>query len=545
MVTIAVDFTTLSKEIGRGKKAIANALDSLGCTIEGDRVEINPNRPDLFSTVGVQRALKQYFLMEEYKDYRDRYRSGSSRMECRVDERLRDIRPGIVCCAIKNVELDEKSMNELIELQEMLHLTLGRKRAAAAIGLHDLDAVKPPFYYKMERKERKFIPLGESSEWSLEEILEQNEKGREYGDLIRGFDGYPLLVDSEDNVLSFPPIINGNLTTLSERTKNIFIDITGKNMKVLNDILGIIVTDMADRFPECEIKGIKIVRSSGSFETPNLEPEEEEINIDELRRLIGFRIGEKDIIQALKRMGHRPAVNKNKVQVLTPCYRNDLIHRNDLVEEVAIGYGYEKIKSKMPTTFGFAKENPIEKFSSLIRQMFTGMGFVETVSLSLSSKEEQFSMMNLKEKECVEVLNPISGDTTILKWWVIPSLLSLLNANRHNELPQKIFEIGDVVSKVENTTHLGCAIEDRNADFREIKSISEAFAKSIGLSVEYEKEIHESFIEGRCASMLSKGIRVGIIGELHPQVMNNFSLEAPVVAMEVDLSKLVVRDNEN
>jgi len=397
----------------------------------------------------------------------------------------------------------------------------------------------------MERKERKFIPLGESSEWSLEEILEQNEKGKEYGDLIRRFDGYPLLVDSGDNVLSFPPIINGNLTTLSVRTKNIFIDITGKNMKVLNDILRIIVTDIADRFPECEIKGIKIIHSSKSFETPDLKLGEEEISIDELRKLIGFRMGEQGIIKALKRMGHRPTINKNKVQVLTPCYRNDLIHRNDLVEEVAIGYGYEKIKSKMPTTFGFAKENPIEKFSSLIRQIFTGMGFVETVSLSLSSKEEQFSMMNLKERECVEILNPISRDTTILKWWVIPSLLSLLSANRHNELPQKIFEIGDVVSKVKNTTNLGCAIEDRNADFREIKSISEAFVKSTGLCAEYAEEKHGSFIEGRCASIFSKGTRVGIIGELHPQVLNNFSLEAPVVVMEVDLSKLVVRDHEN
>ena len=540
MVTIAVNFATLSKDTGKEMEAIANALDSLGCTIEEDRIEINPNRPDLFSTAGILRALKQYFGIAGYRDYRTQCSSGRSKMECRVDEKLRDIRPIIVCCAIKNVELDAE--DEIIELQEMLHLTLGRKRTAAAIGLHNLDAVKPPFYYKMEKKERKFIPLGESSTWSLEEILEQNEKGREYSDLIRGFEGYPLLVDDEDRVLSFPPIINGDLTMLSEKTKNLFIDITGSNIKILNDILKIVVTDLADRFPKCRIERVNIVPQG--FETPDLTPWEEKIGMDELRRLIGFRIGERDMIKALQRMGHKPTIDGDQIHVLTPCYRNDMLHRNDLIEEVAIGYGYEKINSKMPAAFGFAKENRIEKFSNVIRQIFTGMGFVEGMSLSLSSKEEQFSMMNLKERECVEILNPISRDTAILKCGVIPSLLSLLNANKHNEFPQKIFEIGEVVSRMENKTHLGCVIEDRNVDFREIKSISEAFAKAIGFSTKYEKEIHGSFIEGRCASIFLDEIRAGIIGELHPQVINNFSLEAPVVVMEVDLNKLV-KDDEN
>ncbi|RLF97770.1 MAG: phenylalanine--tRNA ligase subunit beta, partial [Thaumarchaeota archaeon] len=201
------------------------ALDVEEVSKEYFRVEYAPNRPDYSSPIGLARAAKGLLELEVGAPH---YELQPSRTYIDVDPRLRNIRPYVVSAIIRGIKLDVDQLEEIITMQEDLHWILGRDRKKVAIGLHDLDAVKPPFHYiAVKGREARFTPLGYWREMTLEEILEKHEKGVQYAHIVKGKPYYPLIVDSRYEVLSFPPIINSTLTELSEETKNIFIEITG------------------------------------------------------------------------------------------------------------------------------------------------------------------------------------------------------------------------------------------------------------------------------------------------------------------------------
>ena len=529
MVTIGLDRERL--QIGKSPEEIDETLSKLGCSVEADALEINPNRPDLFSQIGVLRALEHYFGIGDFREYKTK----RSSHECCAGEV--DARPFIVCAVVRNVGFDRGALEEVIDFQELLHQTLGRKRRFAAIGLHDLKHIVFPLHYSTEKEEKSFIPLGENGERSLKQILEEDEKGIEYGHLLKGNE-YPILADDEGKVLSFPPIINGSLTTLKEKTRDLFIDVTGMSKKVPEEVLRVLVCELLDRFKGSEVERVKIAYPASEVETPDLDAEKRSINVRSITELTGVEAARDELIKSFEKMGHRASLNGDEIDLMIPCYRSDLLHRNDLVEEFAIGYGYDRIDPILPLVWGSGRKNPLEKLSDRLREVMIGAGFIEVVTTSLSSGSEQFHNMGIKESKGVEILNPISKDTGMVRSWLLPSLLSILRANRHNELPQRVFEIGDMVKSVENRRELSCVIEGSDVDFRMIKSISEGILMRMGIKAEYIPTSHESFIGGRCAFIFIAEKNLGILGEMHPRVLRNFSLSSPVVALEISVDGL-------
>jgi phenylalanyl-tRNA synthetase beta chain len=169
-----------------------------------------------------------------------------------------------------------------------------------------------------------------------------------------------------------------------------------------------------------------------------------------------------------------------------------------------------------------------------------GLNFSEVMTLTLSNIKDQFEKMSLPVTEHSIIKNPKTEDHTILRVSLLPSLLNILRANKHRELPQKIFEISDVVLKNKNCRRLAGAVIHSKSNFTEIKSIIENIISGIGLAYTINPKEHGSFIEGRCASinLEQENKEICFFGELHPKVITNFDLNYPVTAFEFYIDKI-------
>ncbi|MFQ5884243.1 MAG: phenylalanine--tRNA ligase subunit beta, partial [Thermoplasmata archaeon] len=351
MPTISLDYqdliSLLRKEIP--KEELVERIPMIGADVErvvGDEMEVEffPNRPDLYSVEGIARALRGFFGIEKGLQT---YPIKSSDVVLNVDKSVENVRPFVVGGLIREVEMTNPLVKSLMDMQEKLHATIGRKRAKVSIGVHDFDQVTPPFTYKaVEPKSVRFIPLTSTRMMDLDEILQEHEKGIDYAFIMEGLDRYPLIVDVNEDVLSFPPIINGVLTTVTEETTNIFLDVTGTDLAGCNTALNIVATALAER--GSKIETVQVKYPDRTMVLPDLQPTVKELKVDYANDWIGISQTAEQIADELERMRYGVSVSGNLLKVEIPAYRNDVLHPVDLVEDVAIAYGYEKIEDQFP-----------------------------------------------------------------------------------------------------------------------------------------------------------------------------------------------------
>ncbi len=498
-------------------------------------IEFFPNRPDLYSVEGIARALRGYLGLEVGLK---KYSLGKSDVKLTVEPSVNDVRPYIVCGLIKDVKMTDYLIQSLMDVQEKLHLTVGRKRAKMAIGVHDFDKVKPPFVYKaVDPESIQFIPLGKSETMDLNEVLRKHEKGVEYAFTLKDFDRYPIILDSNDEVLSFPPIINGILTMVTEDTKNIFLDLTGTDFKAVNYTLNIISTALAER--GSKIETVDVVYEDRTIVTPDFTPRKMLLKMDYLNHTLAMSMSTEEAVKHLKRMRFGTnVIEQDMVETIIPAYRTDILHPIDLIEDIAISYGYMKLEPMHPTRVSFADIMEITEFCNKLRTIMTGFGYNEVVSFTLSSEEDQFRKMNLEGSDRVEIKNPITEDHTCVRISLIPNLLSILKLNKRRDLPQKIFEVGVVVKERKNQHRLTGASAHPKASFTEIKAIVEGIISRIGVDYEVKPSSHNSLIDGRRASIAKDEDEIGVFGEVHPEVITNFELFTPIACFELDVDKL-------
>jgi phenylalanyl-tRNA synthetase beta chain len=497
-------------------------------------IEFFPNRPDLYSVEGVARALRAF--MDISPGLRS-YPTKDSGIVMRIEDSVSGVRPYAVAAVVRNVTMTDQIIRSLMELQEKLHLTVGRKRVKVAIGVHDLDKVSPPFVYKgAEPDSISFVPLAKEEPMTMREVLEKHEKGVAYRSILEGKPLYPVILDKNGDVLSFPPIINGRLTTVTADTKNILVDITGMDYITISGVLNIVTTSIAERGGDIET--VTIVQGRKRDVTPKLEPGLWKIDIAAANKWLGLELDAEGMAKCLARMGYSAEAKGKKLNVHSSAVRMDLIHPHDVIEDIAIGYGYENFGKVLPKTQTVGSERPIERAADMVRQLMVGYGFWEATTLTLTSKEDQFLRMRVQEQEVVEVLNPVSEDHTCLRLRLTPSLLAVLRKSKHRDLPQRIFEVGDVVDGKRRKNLAVMAIHSK-AGFTEMKSVVEGVMRD--LSVKFDLEPLESgmYIQGRGASVLVNGRCVGSFGELHPEVITAFELGYPVISFEVNLDVLV------
>jgi len=543
MAIITVDRSDFCQLAGKEftMKEIEENIPMMGTAWEGSEgdeftVEIFPNRPDMLSVEGLARAFSAYMGV---KTGLRKYKLEGSEEMVIIDQKVSKVRPYFVSCVIKNIKFTDDFIKSIMQIQEKLHITHCRKRKKVAIGLHDYDKIVFPVTYTTKPKDFKFVPLEQSEEMTLQEILEKLPKGRDYAWTLEGMKEYPLLHDGRGTVLSMPPIINSEDTKVEETTKNIFVDITATDEKTANEVLNIIVTTFADR--GATIHKIKIKYSDRMIYTPDLSTKGITINSKYINSLLGLKLTNQEIIKCLNKMGHdAQEIGKDKLEVTSPCYRTDIMHEIDIVEDVAIGYGYDKFDPEIPNISTIGEEDEKEIFCTRLRSLLVGYSMQECVTFILTNKKNLFQKMNMKTVPIAETSNAKTSEYSVVRNWLLPSLMEVLSRNKHNEYPQNLFEVGEVVelddNEVGNKTmkRLAIVLCHSKANFSEMKSLIESVLSNVGVS---DYEVKESkcpcYIPGRVAKFVVNEKTLARFGEIDPKVLENWGLETPITGGEI------------
>ena len=532
MPVITLYYDDIEELSGLDKETVIKRIPMMGCDIERieeDHVDIEffPNRPDLYSPEGVSRAIRGFLEIETGS--RD-YSVTSSGVSITKDPGLSKIRPYLACAVVRGMKFNSRSIESLMALQESLHWAVGRNRKKVSIGVHDLAKIKPPFRYIAQDPDFRFIPLDFTDPMTMKEILTRHPKGIKFAKILENFEKYPLILDSKDNVLSFPPVINCELTRVTEDTTDLFIEVTGLD-PVVSVALNIVVASLAERGGK-----IESVIIDGKTRTPQLTPAIMKLKNSEVKEHLGFSLTDDEIVKCLQKMRYGAIASKNYIEVSVPAYRSDILHNCDLIEDIAIGFGFEKIKPELPGTLTTGKAHPISKLKDSIREIMVGLGYFEVMPFTLTSERVQFDIMRREKTEGItNIMYPISEDHTIVRPTILPNLLDILSINKHRELPQRIFEVGEVVLDCMTRQRFGAVAIYPQANFTEVQAAVDAVMRERRMVYEVVDSKDPAFLEGRRADIMQNGSIVGVFGEIHPEVISNFGLEHPIIGFEMEL----------
>ncbi|MCS7144717.1 MAG: phenylalanine--tRNA ligase subunit beta [Archaeoglobaceae archaeon] len=539
MPVITLNWNELERLVGAKREEIIKRIPMIGCDIERTdeetiAVEFFPNRPDLYSIEGVARALRGFLGIETGLK---NYESKKGNWKILVDESVLEVRPRIVGCVVRNLRMSDEVIRSLMEVQEDLHWTIGRNRRRMAIGVHDLSKVNFPLKYTAVDSDFSFIPLEFSKKMSIAEILKEHPKGKEYAFILEGKKAYPMILDEKDEVVSFPPIINAEKTRVTEKTTDLFIDVTGFD-EYVDKALKIVACMLQDRGGK--IERVEIIYSNRIEETPDLSAKKLIVQKSEIFSLLGFELSDAEILYSLEKMRFGAKINGYTVEVEVPPYRADIMHEWDIIEDIAIGYGYERIKPEYPNTMTIGLAHDWNENKELVRELMLGLGFLEVITFTLTS-ERAYQNLRRKAKDWedfVPLMHPLTQEHTIVRTEILSKLLEVIAVNKHVELPLKIFEVGDVVVGLRNRLRLCACITHSRVNFAELRSYVQAVMRELGVDWSVKEAEDPAFIEGRQGEIVVKDKKVGIFGEVHPEVLEKFGIPNPVVAFEIEIDKI-------
>ena len=556
MPTIELIFEDLQSLVGKNLPSDIMALNDIFSFIKGevesledDKITLeikDGNRLDLWSVEGIARALRGVLGLEEgLKDY---CIEDASAFKVDVDPALDSLRPFIGCSIVKGVELDDNVIRGLIHLQDKLDQTQGRRRRRTSIGLYNYDLIEPPLNYKAVKpdSEISFVPLEFIKEMTLPEILKSHPKGLEYGHIVNGYNLFPILIDSKEKILSFVPIINSNdLGKITNEVENVMVEVTGTMHTTVLNTLMMVTLSLADRGGSIFSVKIDYPHRENLVITPTLSKSKITITDVSIKKLLGIDLEIRDIIKYLEKARFDASEREDKqIEVTIPCYRTDVMHQVDIIEDIAIMYGFNNIGQRWPQHITLGKISSIESFSDIVREIMIGLGFQEILSFSMSNRYNLFNKMKIEPESVIKVSNPKTLRYTCLRNWLIPNLMECLSRNTHVEYPQKIFEVGgcfafddNCETGVKESRKIACLITHSNANFSETKSILDALTRHIGIKYTIIETKHPSFIEGRVGALLMNKNESGIIGEISPKVIEEWGLENPISGFELDLEK--------
>lgn len=523
-----------SEALGERMPMMGGDLDK----IDGDAITIEwfPDRPDLLTLEGTGRALRAFYGI---KPGMPEYKVKKAETTLTVDESVQNVRPYAALCFVRGVPFDDAYVQTVIDAQEKLTLAPGRKRRKIAIGIHDAATVQGPFTYTCIGDEKPFIPLQETREMTPSQIMAEHPKGIEYAHLLP--EGtYPVFLDANGDVLSLPPVINSAKTTVTTDTTDLLLDVTGTDLASVKQIIALLATGFAERGGT--IEAVEINDASGTWTSPDLSPSETIIEVTDAQRLLGLPLDGEEMAAALEKMGHKAEDYGNKLLVHTPAWRFDVLHPVDIMEDIAIGYGFENFPGAIPTASTYGGSLPHQEFEDKARNLLLGFGWHEARTITLSNAADQWAKWGDEPRPSVAVRNPVLEEQTILRTRLTPSILNVLASNRHRPLPQRLFEAGYVVTEEgdqwKNRLRLAGVEQAAKANFSDLKGLVESLVRDLSLQVTLEPASRPGFIPGRQGRILCDGVEIGHFGELHPDTIVAFGLGAATVAFELDLTAL-------
>ncbi|MBI2140067.1 phenylalanine--tRNA ligase subunit beta [Candidatus Woesearchaeota archaeon] len=518
-------------------------------TKETDEVTVDfddTNLPYLWSVEGVARLFRGVLGMQK----------GFSRVTLKkgeysiiVDESVESVRPFVAGMVVKGKKIDERLLKQLIQLQEKLCESYGKRRSKVAMGIYPFDKITFPVHYRAVKPESaRFVPLDFSKEMSLGEILEEHPKGKEYAFILKGKQLYPLLADSKGKALSFPPIINSAETgKINIGEERFFVEVTGTDREAAELCLNIAAYALSER--GFEVYGVIVVQGNKKTITPSLQEEKIKVPPEHVKQLFGLELGKGEIKTLLEKAGFE--VNSSGT-VIVPPYRRDILHAYDVVEDIGIMHGYESIGEKALISYTAGGTSPKAKLSNLLRELAIGLGFQEVMSPVLSNKGILHTNMSLGNDaeawpggfSTIEIENFMSETYSSVRSWLTPILMEFLSKNNHVGYPQKIFEIGTASvqqsGKAIDHEKIAFAAAHEKAGYTEVRQILDYIMRMLNIPFTVEEIEHGSFIPGRAGAVIAHGKTIALLGEIHPKVLTRWGIIVPVAAVEINVGEILI-----
>ena len=518
------------------------------------RIELNDtNRPDLWSTLGLARQLSIY-LTGKVPAYPFFSRAGAAQKAANrrvvVDKGLREIRPFIGSFVAEGREVTDALLREIIQSQEKLCGNFGRKRKTIAMGVSRADLISWPVSYSAADPDKtKFVPLDYEKPLSMRQILSEHPKGKEYGHIVAGFPRFPLLSDGKGEVLTFPPVINSAMIGgVKPGDTRLFVDLTGPDLDTILTACAITACDFSDmgfRILPVAVEYPFDTPYGRTIVTPYSFQKDTVLEVAEASRRLGEDLTAEQAAASIRKMGSGARVDGKRVVVTPPEYRNDFLHPVDAVEEIMIGRGMDSFTPVMPRDFTVGRISEAEEYARRVRETMIGLGYQEMIYGYLGSRRDLVERMGTDGSDAVEIANPMTESFNMVRNSILPNLLQSEAASAHATYPHRIFEVGKTAVKdssdnsgtrTDNT--LGFLLADREAGFNEVDGHALALFYYLSLEPRLSPLDDPRFLPGRAASISVGGRRVGVIGEIHPRVLEAWGIEMPCAAVELNLDAM-------
>lgn len=580
---IELDDVTSEREMAR-KELAANDHSQLGDASEDViyKIDIPANRYDMLCLEGIARALNIFKGRTPPPHYRLADMRGKALQQLVVRPETALIRPYVVAAVLRGVTLDATRYNSFIDLQDKLHQNLCRQRSLVAIGTHDLAKCRGPFTYEaLPPSEISFVPLKQTRKFRADELMEHylanDQKLKRFVPLIKDSLVYPAIYDADRTLLSLPPIINGAATAISLDTRDVFIECTATDLTKAKVVLNTVVSMFSEYCSTpFEVEPVEVIDSFGeSHVYPDLSPHELEVPLSYINNSLGLDLDTAAVTKLLHSMqldvAAAPSSSSTSggdggdggpvLQVRVPPTRSDILHACDVMEDVAIAYGYNNLQQQIPSTVTQGRELPLNQLSELLRQEVALSGYTEVLTWALCSRAENFDNMRNPEATpgtaAVAVGNPQTAEFEVCRTTLLPSALKTLAANRGEPLPLRLFELSDVVLLdsgrdvgARNERRLLAVTCGRTSEFDAVHGLLNRIMQVLGVpytgtnptleqrlggGYSWTPSNHPSFFPGRQASINARGQQVGIFGIVHPEVLAAFGVEHPVCALELNI----------
>lgn len=537
------------------------------------KIELNDtNRPDLWAAGGLARCLREH-EGAKHSDYskflssKGNLKDSGNRLAI-VDSNLKNIRPFMVAFVISGKPIDNAMLIDIMQTQEKLAWNFGRKRKSLSMGVYRAANLKWPVHFVADDPDSvSFVPLQDTKKQTLREIVENHPKGKEYGWILKDFDKYPVLHDDSGEIMSMSPIINSaTLGQIEVGDKDLMVELTGDNMENLMLAANIVACDFYDA--GFEILPVKVHHE---YETgfgkdvviPYYFQSTTNAHLSAINKKLGVDLTKAEVLKALELMGNKVEskdiptekenenfVKANKTDVLFTVipapYRNDFLHEVDVIEDVMIGRGLDTFEPEAPNDFTIGRLLPITNYSRKVKNIMAGLGYQEMIFNYLGSKKSYIDNMGIDGKNVIEIANPMSENYQFVRPSIIASLFEAESQSANAVYPHKIFEVGKVafIDPSENTgtktiQSLGFLTASNNANFNDAASEVSTLLYYLDHKYEVKETEDPRFILGRQAGILVNGKQVGIFGEIHPQILENWQVGVPCVAGEINLEDLM------
>jgi phenylalanyl-tRNA synthetase beta chain len=591
MPVVDVDPDELRRLTGREEKSddeLKDDLFALGLEYEGDteeglmQLEFGPDRLDRLSVEGVARSLRY-----QYGDDRGVYVPNTNDPDwtIEVDESVPDERPYVTGAVIRGVDLDEAGLDSLIQLQEKLHATMGRKRAKGAIGIHDLTMLKGAVlqegasnsitYRGVDPDGDTFVPLNADREMTPAEVLTDHPTGETYADIVADYDRYPAIYD-ELGLFSFPPVINGRRTEVSTESRELFVELTGTDQWTIDRMCAIICYALDAR--GATVERVEVEYPDRTLDRPDFEVQTKAVAHERIESILGVDLDIRETVDLFERSGldarlaptdaeqdttretdaaTPPApeeIDSSEAvyEVSIPPYRTDVLHPLDLIDDAGRAYGFNTLVPTYPEIGTIGGRHERSRLEDAARRSLVGLGFEDLLNFHMIADEENYDRMGvdpgtdvLGGGEPATITEPYSDEYTQLRTWALPSLTLVLENNTHRAYPQDLAEIGLVAERddeqntgVAEARHVAGVLARTDATYEDAKGRLAALCRDFGVDLATPATEHPSFLDGRCAEVVVDGESVGVLGELHPAVLVEHDLELPVAAFEFRLDAL-------